>query len=231
MFYRNLLLLIILTFASFGAYTQETHVEKDVGFWVGANFNKDFFKDFNFSSEYQIRTFKDGSEIDDHIVDLGITQRINNRYVIGSNLRYIYDKKRFVETEKNVRYNFDIKYKHQINSKSRLQYRLRYQQEYLNFFKNFYAPAKQKVFNTTIRNKIRWTIKTNSLNQIFFSSELFRRSELFRYPYFNKIRFYIGNKRTYEIGDLNVSIGLENELNNKYPYQFVFLKTTFVINR
>ena len=94
MFYRNLFLLIILIFASFGAYTQEIHVEKDVGFWVGANFNKDFFKDFNFSSEYQIRTFKDGSEIDDHIVDLGITQRINNRYVIGSNIRYIYDKKR-----------------------------------------------------------------------------------------------------------------------------------------
>ena len=231
MLYRYLFLLIILFLVLFSAYTQDINVEKDLGYWFGVNFNKDFNKDLNFSSEYQIRTFKDGSEIDDQILDLGINHKINNRYVIGTNLRYIYDKKRFVETEKNIRYNFDIKYKHQINSKSRLQYRLRYQQEYLNFFHNFYAPAKQKVFITTIRNKIRWTVKRNSLNQIFFSSELFRRSELFRYPYFNKIRFYFGNKRLYEIGDLNVSIGLENELNNKYSYQFIFLKTTFVINR
>ena len=190
MLYRNFLLLIILFSVSFSSYTQDIKVENDLGYWFGVNFNKDFNKDLNFSSEYQIRTFKDGSEIDDQILEVGINHKINNRYVISSNLRYINDKKRFVEAENNVRYNFDIKYRYKISSKSRLQYRLRYQQEYINFFKNFYAPAKQKVFNTSIRNKIRWLFKRNSSNQMFVSSEIFRRSELFRYPYFNKIRFF-----------------------------------------
>ena len=67
----------------------------------------------NFSSEYQIRTFKDGSEIDDQILEVGINHKINNRYVISSNLRYINDKKRFVEAENNVSIililNIDIK--------------------------------------------------------------------------------------------------------------------------
>ena len=80
-----------------------------------------------------------------------------------------------------------------------------------------------------VRNKALIQYAMNKKNRLFFSVELFRLIQLFREPYFNKIRFYIGDYVKSERGRFNYSLGYEQELNANDPLSFFFLKTIYTL--
>ena len=225
------MLILVLMMLTDTLFSQEIKVTRDFGIWIGVDIEKKVFNNFDLNLEQQIRTFKNTSKIDDYLLDLGLKYPINKQFVIGTNLRYIYNRKRVTERENNFRYNLDIEYKKKIKPRLNFRYRLRYQKEYVNLFSGFFAPAPKNIYSSSVRNKVKLTFKYNKTNRFFLSSELFRLSKLFREPYFNKVRFYLGDEIKTIIGKFDCSIGFEKELHPNNPYSFIFFKTIYTIKR
>ena len=68
-------------------------------------------------------------------------------------------------------------------------------------------------------------------SKFYTSAELFRLIENFREPYFNKICFNIGKETKLKIGNLDYSIGFEQELYSDFPYSFFYFKTIYSFKR
>lgn len=225
------ILIIVLVLLNNTLYAQQVKVIRDFGVWFGLIYEKKISKDFDLNLEQQIRTFKNSSLLDDSFSDLGLQYSINKHFDLATNVRYIYDAKRVKEPENNFRYNFDIEYKKTIRPRLNFRYRLRYQKEYVDLFSGFFAPAPQKIYSLSVRNKVRLIFKYNRTNRFFFSSEIFRLSELFREPYFNKARFFIGDKINSKIGRFDLAIGFEQEIGTEYPSSFFLIKTIYRIKK
>ena len=216
-------------------FPQEVKVTSDFGVWLGFDVEKKIFNGFDLNLEQQIRTFKNTSEIDDYLLDINLKYPINQEFSLGTSGGYIYNKKKVKERENNFRYSIEIAYKKKILQKIKVQYRLMYQKEYVNFYTNLYYKLDgmpyQNIYFSEVRNKMKISFKKNANNELYISSEIFRLSEIFREPHFNKVRFYLGDEIKTKIGEFDCSIGLEKELNSNNSYSFVFFKTIYVIKR
>ena len=228
------LILFFVIFTS-NLYAQQIKVTRDFGVWIGVKYEKKIFKSFDLDLEQQIRTFKNSSMLDDYLFDIGIKYPINKEFNLGANIRYTYNNKRVKVNENNFRYNLDIGYKKELTQKIKIYYRLRYQKEYINHFRNIYyrsaGISSQKIYSSCVRNKLKITFKQNKKNKFYTSVELFRLIENFREPYFNKIRFNIGEETKSKIGKFDFSLGFEKELHSDFPYSFLFLKMIYSIKR
>ena len=216
-------------------YAQQIKVTRDFGIWIGAEYEKKIFKNYDLSLEQQIRTYKNSSVLDDYLFDVGLKCPINKKFNLGANVRYTYNNKRVKETENNFRYNLDIGYKKKLNQKIRFHYRLRYQKEYINHYRNIYyrikGLASQNIYSFGIRNKVKIMFNQSKKSKFYTSAELFRLIENFREPYFNKICFNIGKETKLKIGNLDYSIGFEQELYSDFPYSFFYFKTIYSFKR
>tara|TARA_B100000795_G_scaffold132558_1_gene98919 strand:- start:916 stop:1605 length:690 start_codon:yes stop_codon:yes gene_type:complete len=228
---KRLVVLVFLIILTIPLFSQQVKVTRDFGIWIGVDFKKEISSRFDFSLMQQIRTFKNASELDDYVFDIGLKHSINKEFKIGGNLRYTYNKKRVSFRENNFRYNLDISFKKKIIPKFDLQYRLRYQMEYVDLLSYFYNPAPSDIYTVHIRNKAKLTLRVNKKNRLFFSSEIFRLTQKYRAPFFNKIRLYLGNEMKTSIGIFHYSIGFEEELDSRSPYSFILFKTIYVIRR
>jgi len=231
----NKCLILIFVILTSNLYAQQIKVTKDFGVWIGVKYEKKIFKSFDLYLGQQIRTFKNSSELDDYLFDIGIKYPINKEFNLGTNIRYTYNNKRVKENENNFRYNLDIGYKNEFTQKIKIYYRLRYQKEYINHFRNIYyrlaGISSQKIYSSGVRNKLKITFKHNKKNKFYTSAELFRLIENFREPYFNKIRFNIGEEIKSKVGKFDFSLGLEKELHSDFPYSFLFFKMIYSIKR
>ena len=218
--------IIFFLFSNF-LFSQQIKVERDFGFWGGVSFKKNIFSELSLTLEQQFRTFNNTSKLDDYLLDTKLEYSINKRFSLGGNIRYIHDVKRFQATENNFRYNFDLTYNKKLK-KIKIRYRLRYQQELINpYYFFFFKTGQQKIYRSSLRNKVKLNFNYSHENSIYSSFEIFRRIVIFREPYYNKFRFLIGKK----INSFDFSIGLEKELSSNYPYSHFFLKTIYKIEK
>ena len=223
-------LLIIIFIYSGNLISQEIKVIRDFGVWTGVSFEKEVLSNYKITLETQARTFNDASKLDDYILHAQLKYSINKKFDLNGGIRYILDVKRINKTEHNVRYNIDLEYKNKLTKKLRLRYRLRYQQEFINpylYINFFFTGNVQRIYSSSIRNRVKLSFKYNESYNIYSSFELFRLFEVFREPYFNKIRVLLGNR----MNRLDVAVGFEKELNSDYPYSFVFLKTVYTLKK
>lgn len=219
------LILFYLVFYN-NLFSQQIKVVNDIGFWGGINIEKKLSKDFEINLEQQIRLHTNATEIDDYIVDFGGKYKMNKNFKFGANLRYVYNNKRLEDAENNYRYNLDLLYKGKLISKLKLYYRFRYQHEYV------YPSSVYPITNihySGIRNKIRIQYRANDQNDIYISGELFRLLQIYREPYFKKIRFYVGDNLKTKIGRFNLSLGYEQEINTNHPLSFFFIKAKYTL--
>jgi len=222
---RTTIILINLILTSL-LFAQQTKVIRDFGVWGVINIEKNIGKDFEIELAQQLRFYSTATQLDDYIVDLGGKYKINKNFRLGANLRYTYNAKRWKETENNYRYNFDLRYKGRIMENLNLHYRLRYQHEYVNTFSEY---LKTNIHHSNIRHRAKAEYKINKLHTSYFSAELFRLMEPFIEPYWNKVRFFIGDEIASRIGEFDVSFGYELETNTKYPLSFFFIKTKYTL--
>ena len=70
---------LIIFFFSFQQVilAQDIKVTQDFGFWLGIDVKKDLSNGFDLSLMQQVRTFKNTSEMDDYLLDLGLRYSIN----------------------------------------------------------------------------------------------------------------------------------------------------------
>jgi len=223
------ILLFILVKLSF---SQEVKVVQDLGVWAGVAFEKNILKDFDLVIETQVRNFHNAKKLDDILIDAKLKYSINKYFQLGGNVRYVYDVKPYNSTEHNLRHSLDISYRKKINKKFSFRYRLKHQKEFTNFYyRLLFFGGEQKEFTTSIRNRLRLLYKHNSSNRFYGSIEIFKLFESFRNPYFNKIRFLIGDEINTKIGEFDIAIAMETEINTTHAYSFLFLKTIYKIKK
>lgn len=220
-------IIILYLFISNFLFSQQIKVTRDFGIWGGVNIEKKLNKNFQINLEQQLRFYTNITKFDDYIIDLGGKYKMNKNFKLGANLRFVHNQKRTKEAENNLRYNLDLNYNGEISKKLKFYYRLRYQQTFVNFFSSHQSNTNVK--KSSVRHKTSIQHKINKKNKVYFSGELFRLIEQFREPYFNKVRFYIGDKFKSKIGKFNCALGYEQEINTDNPLSFFFIKTIFTL--
>lgn len=211
------LITIIFLFFWVNIYSQEIKKTQDIGLWTGASLEYEFSKDYVLKFSQELRLFEDISEVEEYITDLGLEYKINKNFKLGVNLRYYLNKKKDKTISQDWRYNFDLKFKKKIIHGLKFKYRLRYQTAY----KNLFAVVSEGM-ESNFRNQISFNYKLNKKNDIYLGTELFRKIIDYRKPYFNKIRFLIGDEMETKVGGFDFSIGYERELNSNYPLNYFF---------
>ena len=207
-------------------FSQQIMVTRDFGIWGGVNIEKKLSKEIEINLGQQLRYYSDATSFDDYIIDFGGKYKMNKNFKLGANLRFTHDAKRWKEAENNYRYNLDLNYKANISKKIKLYYRLRYQETYVDLFSEYQTT---NIHYSGFRNKIKIKYNLNKRNKLFLSGELFRLKETFRSPYFNKIRFYLGDEIKTKIGNVSCSFGYEQEINTDYPLSFFFIRLAYTI--
>lgn len=151
---------------------------------------------------------------------------MNKNFKLGTNLRYTYNSKLWKETENNYRYNLDVLYRGSISDRLVFYYRLRFEHEYVNLF------SEQQTTNedySTVRNRVKVKYEIHKIHKGYFSAELFRIIEILKAPYFNKVKFYIGDDIKTRIGKIDLSFGYEQEINENYPLSFFYIKSIYTL--
>ncbi|MGH1335107.1 MAG: DUF2490 domain-containing protein [Aureispira sp.] len=214
-----LLLSLLLLLNCYSVEAQKTQVRQDFGAWIGFKIKKDFPKDFQWSLEQQIRTWKNSTRIDKYFAELGLKYTINKNFYLGTNLRYIHNTNRWEEPENALRYNMDLGFKINLGKKNRLTYRVRYQQR-ITHTKRALAPD----ITTVTRNRIKWQLKYKKTHKFYTGVELFIRREALRTAYMDRLRFSFGDKIKTKIGQFDVGVGYETNLQPQDPFSFFFVK-------
>ena len=219
-------IIILYLLLSSSLFSQQIKVMRDFGVWGGINIEKKLCTNFEINLEQQLRYYSNATKFDDYIIDFGSKYRMNENFKLGANFRYTYNARRWKETENNYRYNFDLHYKGNISKKIKLYYRLRYQQEFVNLFSEYQST---NIHYSAIRNKIKVQYSVSKMNKLYISGELYRLIETFKEPYFNIIRFHLGDNIKTKIGSFNCSFGYAQEINTNAPLSFFFLKTIYTL--
>lgn len=223
---KRLIFIILCLLFSINLFSQQIKVVRDFGVRGGVTIEKDLCKSFEFNIEQQLRLFSNATKFDDYIIDFGGKYKLNKNFKLGSNLRYTYNQNRTKDAENNYRYNFDLLYKNKFLLKLYLTYRLRYQHEYVNLS---FRDHSENIKYSGIRNKVEVQYSVTHQHEIFLSGELFRLIQTYREPYFNKLRFYVGDEVKTKFGRQKYSFGYEQELNDKPTLSFFFIEAIYLL--
>ncbi len=216
----RLIFLLFIIF-SFHAYPQEIKITRDLAMWTELELEKSLFNKFDVNIRQELRMCHTISRIDDYIADIGIRYSIDKHFRIGVNGRYTCNLKRVGNFENNFRYNLDFCYLTNKIRSFRLYYRLRYQKEYIDPFT--YKP-NQHEYHSAVRNQIEVKYFFNNSCLLFSSAELFRQIDVFKEPEFNKWRFFIGHQYNFHYGNVHLALGMEREINTRYPCSMYIVK-------
>lgn len=201
-------------------------IEQDFGAWIGFQISKELPNNFKLSLDQQIRTWKNSTRIDKYFADLGLKYKINKNFSLAGGIRYTHDTNKWEEPENGFRYNVDLRFKTIVVKKFRLVYRARYQQ--LLTLKNRAALTPNVVTVTRHRLKGQW--KAHKKHELYTGAELFVRREALRTSYLDRLRFSLGDKIKTKIGQFDVGVGYEVNLQRLDPFSFFFVKTIYNIS-
>ena len=202
--------------------SQEVVVLRDFGFWGGVSLEKKIKKDYTFKLDQQIRLNKDASTFDDYLAELEAEYKINKHFELGTHARYIYNQTRKGNKEENLRYGFEITYKNKLSEDLKFYYRLRFQKGEKDF-----QSSRTLDYSSAFRHMVKF--KYTKLKRVipYTSMELFRVSRRFEDPEFHKWRIFIGSELKNKLGEIDIAMGYERELQTQYPFSFLFTKLIY----
>jgi hypothetical protein len=215
-----------LIFISALCYGQEQKTVRDLGLWAEIKIEKEIFKDFQFSVSQHLRLHKNISAFDDYIAEAALEYKINKNFDIGTAGRYTRNNHFDKLAENDYRYDFYLSYDTDLTQKLKLFGRLKYQKE---FYKSGVFNEFLNYFETTFRYRLKIEYATNENHTFYASSEMFRLTKKSREPFWDKYRMWIGDELTPSFGDIDLSCGIEHELNALHPYTYFILKMVYTI--
>ena len=208
-------------------YAQELIVTRDIGVWGGIVIKKEIFNHVKIDLEQQLRTSKNATRIYQCHSDVGLKYSIDKQFGLGANIRYFYKATPHSDPKVNLRYSLNINYKRKLLRRLHLYYRLTYQKTFINI-RRHYAYNPQKISRSNVRNKIKLKVKYGKIHEFYFSCEIFRETTLFKEPYFDAIRLYIGDIVKSNFGKFNFALGIDREIQKKYPNLYLFAKIIYL---
>jgi hypothetical protein len=222
---KDKLIVLLIAFLPIVVHAQDVKTVRDLGAWASLGVNYKFKKSWKLTFNQDLRMNDNISKVDKIISDLGIQYKINKAFSLGANVRYAHDRKKTQLFTDDIRYNIDFKFKHEFGEKFQMEYRFRYQHNYVNL-SSYYHEFTQKT-DTRHRIEAKYSFGKNTP---FASAEIFREYEIYRRPYFNTLRLTLGDEFKTVLGVLEYSMNYERELNAKYPLNLFFVKIAYTFH-
>lgn len=216
-------LVVLLFFVQFSTFSQEIKTVRDIGTWVGFSCQKKFNKKYILSLNQELRLNQNSKKLDNLFLETDLRYKANKSVYLSSELRQSYNISNIGRKEHNTRYSLDVTFVKKLSKRLEIDYRLRYQNQFINLIVNNYYRGNE----ISYRNKVAGAYKLTDIHKIEFSAELFRKVEQFREPYFNQIRLQLKDRIKFKSKELKLSFGYERELNSDYPLNFFFIQTIF----
>lgn len=216
--------IIIFLFAANPCFAQEIKTVRDIGIWTRIGLDYEINKDWQFSASQEIRTFNNAVKIQKYISDFDLGYRINKRFDLSAGLRYAYNREKNNSFSHNIRYNLDFKYKRKLSKDLDLQYRFRYQSNYENPFTGF-SDFEQRA---KARNRLKLDYEFKK-HEPSLGAEIFRSFVYYRKPWFSSFRLTLGDEFDTKLGEFNLGMGYERELNVEFPLNYYFFRMNYTI--
>lgn len=207
---------------TFSLYGQEVKTVRDIGVWASVGVQYRFNKNWQGTFTQEIRTFDNAVKLKRLISDIGFRYKINDQFKLGAGLRYSHSRKKDYTFTDDIRYNLDFFYLLKLGKKTDLEYRFRFQNNFINL-SSYYNEFTRK---SHARNQIELQHEQHK-HTCYWNAELFREYVIYRRPYFNSLRISHGVKMKTESGIVDYSLGYERELNEAHSLNFFFLKLDY----
>ncbi|MBU3009951.1 DUF2490 domain-containing protein [Polaribacter vadi] len=191
--------------------------DKDWASWNIIGIEYKLNKKWNFGLEEQFRLKENFSAVDEFFTQLSSEYKVFKGFKLGAAIRYIRenDNQGNVQGyENHFRFQFDAKYKHEINDFT-IGYRFRYQNKNeLGISVDEGDEAKQ---NLRFKTSLEYNFKDWKLDPKF-SAEIFNRFQAEEDNGFSKYRLTLGTDyKIKNFGELGIYYRYERELNEEYP--------------
>ncbi|MBN4049717.1 DUF2490 domain-containing protein [Bacteroidales bacterium AH-315-N07] len=161
---------------------------QDAGSWTGLNAEIKISNNLRASVEQQVRLIDNISSFDKTFTDLGFTIRFSRNLRLSANYRYIFENIGL----NNQRVYFSLLFRKRILDRTRLSYRIRYQNQFDKLLNE----------NRYLRNKLRlnYNIRKSKLDPYlavelyyhFNNYIVYKNEEVLVYHEFNKYRIQFG---------------------------------------
>ncbi len=218
-------LLLVLLLLGYGMQAQDLRPRQDFGGWLGFRLEKELPKDFEVSLEQQLRTWRNSTRIEAYWAELGLKYEINKNFSLAGNARYVHDANRWKRPENALRYNLDLQFKTKIQKSWHFYYRARYQQKFAYPF----GAINFKLISKT-RHKIKLQHKYKKHHKFYVATELFVRAQPLRQTYFDQLRFSVGDKIKTKVGQFDVGLGYEMNLQPQEAFSFYYFKIVHTLS-
>jgi len=210
----------------FSSSGQEQKVVRDLGLWTEIKLEKEIVNDFRFAFSQHLRLHKNMTGFDDYISEATMEYKINSNFDIGAAGRYTRNNHFDDLAENDYRYDLYFSYDANIREKLKIFARAKYQKEFYGsgVFNEFLH-----YFETTYRYRLKLEFEKNEKHAFYASGEIFRLTKKSREPFWDKYRIWLGDEIAAGFGDIDLSWGIERELNTMNPYTYFILKINYTI--
>lgn len=212
--FKRILFANIILFSAIN-FAQES--DKDWSSWNSIGIDYKLNKKWTFGLEEQFRLKENFSAVDEFFTQLSSEYKVFKGFKLGAAIRYIRenDNQGNVQGyENHFRFQFDAKYKHEINN-LKIGYRFRYQNKNeLGVSVDEGDEAKQ---NLRFKTSLEYNFKDWKLDPKF-SAEIFNRFQADEDNGFSKYRLTLGTDyKIKNFGELGIYYRYERDLNEDYP--------------
>lgn len=209
--------LIFINFLLLSTISLAQEGNKDWASWSSIGIDYKLNKKWTFGLEEQFRLKEDFSAVDEYFTQLSAEYKLFKGFKLGAAIRYIRenDNQGNVQGyENHFRFQFDAKYKHEINNLE-IGYRLRYQNK--NELGVSYDEGDYTKTNIRFKTSLKYNFSNWKLDPKF-SAEIFNKFQEDEENGFSKYRLTLGTDyKIKNFGELGIFYRYEKELNEDYP--------------
>ncbi len=194
-----------------------TKVTSDLETWssIGLKYKVSNKFSLGFNQDFRLNT--NSTKMDKTFSEFGLKYKFNKQFSFGFGTRFILNYKDSELDDKDLRYNFDLGFKHKF-SRFQMKYRLRYQLKH----EIFGADEFEGKSYLRLKAGLDYNINNWKLDP-YMSGEIYRDLTS-NSGSFDNLRFTIGtNYRFKKAGEIGLYYRLERELGESYP------KTTYIV--
>lgn len=140
----------------------------DAGLWLSFNFTKKINPAWSVTLSEELRMDENITEAGTVFSDAGINYKINNRFRVSANYRYINKRRPDVSYDKRHRYYFDFSYRDKFSRIATIL-RVRYESQY----KDVFSSSKGFVPENHLRGKLTFKFDLDKKYTPYLYSEIF----------------------------------------------------------
>lgn len=197
---------------------------QDLETWTYIGASKKFNDAFSMELYQGLRLYDNSSSVNQVLTDLSAKVWANDYLSFGGGMRYIRNRTGSGDFENNMRFNFDVGFKHKLDRLT-FKYRLRLQSN--NELGYTREEGDFAINGQRLKAGVKYNVRNWKLDPTV-SAEIFRESGRYILPSFEKMRVTLGTKyKVKKVGELGLFYRVERELGVLYPLDAHILGLNF----